>query len=150
MTFTTTKTALTVEKLFDDVSVDQLSLSPDDSKIAMTRFEPKKGASGIYVYDVTRGIRSKLTGGLANHDQIVWSRSGDRILFSADGDGMYDIYGRSDDGATPPQPVWQEGDDKHPVSISPDGRFLLARQYSRRRETMSGWCRWTASRSHRR
>jgi len=119
-----------VEKLFDDVSVDQLSLSPDDSKIAMTRFEPKKGASDIYVYDVARGIRSKLTGGLANYDQLAWSRSGDRILFSADGDGMYDIYGRSDDGATPPQPVWKGGDDKHPVSVSPDGRFLLARQYS--------------------
>jgi len=119
-----------VEKLFDDVSIDQLSLSPDDSKIAMTRFEPKKGASDIYAYDIARGIRSKLTGGLANHDQLVWSRNGDRILFSTDGDGMYDIYSRSDDGATPPQPVWKGGDDKHPVSVSPDGRFLLARQYS--------------------
>jgi Tol biopolymer transport system component len=119
-----------VEKLFDDVSVQELSLTADDSKIAMTRFESKKGASDIYVYDVARGIRSKLTGGLANHDQIVWSRSGDRILFSADGDGMYDVYSKPDDGATLAQPVWKGGDDKHPVDVSPDGRFLLARQYS--------------------
>jgi len=119
-----------VEKLFDDVSVDSLSLTPDDSKIAMTRFAAKKGALDIYVYDVARGIRSKLTGGLANYDQITWSQSGDRILFSADGDGMYDVYGQADDGATPAQPVWKGGDDKHPNAVSPDGRFLLAKQYS--------------------
>ncbi|MEA2338128.1 MAG: eukaryotic-like serine/threonine-protein kinase, partial [Thermoanaerobaculia bacterium] len=119
-----------VEKLFDDVSVDTLSLTPDDSKIAMTRFATKKGASDIYVYDVARGIRSKLTGGLANYDQIVWSQSGDRILFSDDGDGMYDVYSKPDDGATPAVPIWKGGDDKHPVDVSPDGRFLLARQYS--------------------
>ena len=119
-----------VEKLFDDVSVRGLWLSPDDTKIAMERFDSKKGAFDIYVYDIARGIRSRLTGGLANHSQATWSTDGSRILFSADGDGMYDIYAQPDDGATPPQPVWKGGDDKHPHSISPDGRWLLALQYS--------------------
>jgi hypothetical protein len=119
-----------LERLFDDVSVNQLTLTADDSKIAMTRFDSKKGAHDIYIYDIARGIRSKLTGGLANCDRLVWTRSGDRLLYSADGDGMYDIYSKPDDGATSAQPVWKGGDDKHPVDVSPDGRFLLARQYS--------------------
>jgi eukaryotic-like serine/threonine-protein kinase len=124
-----------VEKLFEDPSLDKLSLTPDDSKIALTRFDSKKGACDIYVYDIARGIRSKLTGGLANYDQFIWSQSGDRILFSADGDGMYDVYAQADDGATPAQPVWKGGDDKHPTSVSPDGRSLLASQYSAKTKT---------------
>ena len=119
-----------VEKLFDDVSLERVALSPDDSKLVMTKWQSKKGAYDIYVYDIARGVRSKLTGGLANFGNPVWMRGGDRILFSADGDGMYDIYAQPDDGATPPQAIWKGGDDKHPLTLSPDGRSLLAAQYS--------------------
>jgi Tol biopolymer transport system component len=119
-----------LEKLFDDMSVATLSLSPDDSKIAFRKFEPKNGAFDLYVYDIARGVRSKVSGGRANHADVLWSSSGDRLLFGADGDGMYDIYAQPDDGATPPQPLWKGGDDKHPMSVSPDGRSLLASSYS--------------------
>src|SRR5947209_8925140 len=47
-----------LDKLFDDVSIERVVLSPDDARLAMTRFEPKKGAYDIYVYDIARGIRS--------------------------------------------------------------------------------------------
>jgi len=119
-----------IEKLFDDVSVQSLALPPDDSKVAMEKFEPKKGAYDVYVYDVARGVRTRLTSGLANYSVPVWTPSGDRIIYAGDGDGMYDVYQQPDDGATPPQPVWKGGDDKHPTSITPDGRWLLALQYS--------------------
>jgi Tol biopolymer transport system component len=119
-----------LEKLFDDVSVSGVWLTPDDSKVAMTKFDLKKGAFDVYVYDITRGIRTRLTGGLANYERAVWSHTGDRVLFASDGDGLYDIYTQPDDGTTPPQPVWKGGDDKHPLASSPDGRFLLARLYS--------------------
>jgi Tol biopolymer transport system component len=121
-----------VEKLFDDVSVTAMALSPDDSRVALLKLEPKKGANDVYVYDIARGVRSKMTGGLANHLQLVWSPSGDRIFFAADGGGMYDDYAQPDDGATPALPIWTGGDDKHPLSISPDGRTLLSTLYSAR------------------
>jgi len=115
-----------VEKLFDDVNLDDLALPPDDSRVAMMKWAPKKGAYDIYIYDIVRGVRSKMTGGLANHERITWSRAGDRVLFSSDGDGMYNIYAQTDDGMTPPQLIWKDDDDKHPMDISPDGRLLLA------------------------
>jgi serine/threonine protein kinase len=119
-----------VEKLFDDVSIMQAVLSPDDSKVALRKLESKKGASDIYVYDIARGIRSKLTGGLANHGVPLWTPAGDRLVFAGDGDGMYDVYSQPDDGAVPAQVIWKGGDDKYPMTISPDGRSLLASQYS--------------------
>jgi Serine/threonine protein kinase len=115
-----------LEKLFDDVSVASLALSPDDAKIAMTKIDPKKGANDIWVYDIARGVRSRITGGQANHGKPTWSRDGQRIIFASDGDGMYDIYAQPDDGATPPQAIWKGGDDKHPMDISLDGRTMLA------------------------
>jgi Tol biopolymer transport system component len=118
------------EKLFDDVSVESLVLPPDDSRVAMAKFEPKKGAYDIYVYDIARGVRSRLTSGLANYSGPLWTHTGDRIIYAGDGDGMYDVYQQPDDGATPAQTVWKGGDDKHPSDISPDGRWLLAMQYS--------------------
>jgi eukaryotic-like serine/threonine-protein kinase len=119
-----------LEKVFDDVSVANVALSPDDTKIAMTKIDPKKGANDVWVYDIARGVRSKITGGFANHDGATWSRDGQRIIFASDGDGMLDIYAQPDDGATPPQAIWKGGDDKFPVDISPDGRTMLAFQYS--------------------
>ena len=96
----------------------------------MALFEPRKGANDIYVFDLARGVRSRLTAGLANNKNPVWSPSGNRVVFSSDGDGMYDIYARADDGATPAQAIWKGGDDKTPSAFSPDGKWLLAGQYS--------------------
>jgi Tol biopolymer transport system component len=119
-----------VEKLFDDVGVSELSLSPDDTKIGVTRMDPKKGANDVYVYDIARGVRTKLTSGLANHHGGLWTPDGSRVLYDADGDGMYDIYSQPDDGATPPQVIWKGGDDKTSHTISPDGKTLLASVFS--------------------
>jgi serine/threonine protein kinase/Tol biopolymer transport system component len=124
------RTGRLVEKLFDDVSMIAVALSPDDSRLAMMKLDVKKGAYDVYVYDIARGIRTKLTGGLANHTTAVWAPSGDRLFFDGDGDGMYDVYARSDDGASPARVVWKGGDDKRPAAISPDGRWLLAQQFS--------------------
>jgi Tol biopolymer transport system component len=119
-----------IEKLFDDVSIETVALSPDDSRVVMMKWDAKKGANDVYVYDIARGIRTKLTGGLANHSNPIWAPPGDRVFFDGDGDGMYDVYARADDGASSARVVWKGGDDKHPDAISPDGRWLLAQQYS--------------------
>ncbi|MEA2162347.1 MAG: eukaryotic-like serine/threonine-protein kinase [Thermoanaerobaculia bacterium] len=119
-----------VGKLFDDVSVGGLALSPDDSRIAMAKVDPRKGARDIWVYDINRGVRTKVTSGLSNHANPTWTPDGQRIIFASDGDGMYDIYSQPDDGTTSPQPVWKGGDDKHPMSVSRDGQTLLATLFS--------------------
>jgi Tol biopolymer transport system component len=118
------------EKLFEDVTIAAVALSNDDSKLAMMKFEPKKGAYDVYVYDLTRGVRTRLTSGLSNNTGPVWAPSGDRLFFGSDGDGMYDVYARADDATTPAQPIWKGGDDKGANSISPDGRTLIGDLFS--------------------
>jgi Tol biopolymer transport system component len=117
-------------KLLDEQSVDEVAVSPDESKIALRRFDTRKGAYDLYSYDVARGVRTRVTGGLSNHRHFVWAPDGNSLYFSSDRAGMYDIYVQADDGASPARAVWKGGDDKHPSSVSPDGRYLLATLYT--------------------
>jgi serine/threonine protein kinase/Tol biopolymer transport system component len=121
-----------VEKLFDGVTVGSLRLSADESRVVMTKFDPRKGANDLYTRDLARGVETRLTGGLSNHQNAIWSPAGDRLFFSSDRDGMYDVYAQADDGVTPPQVVMKGGDDKFPSGISPDGtRLIVAEDFAK-------------------
>ena len=121
-----------LQKISEENGAGALSLSPDDSKIAMLLPDVRKGATDVYVREIGRGVLTRVTSGLSNHQDCVWSPDGSRVYFSSDRAGMYDIYSQSDDGVSAPQVVWKGGDDKHPASISPDGKTLLATLYSRK------------------
>jgi TolB protein len=43
---------------------------------------------------------------------------------------LYDVYLQADAGASAARPIWEGGEDKHLLDISPDGRYVLARLYS--------------------
>ena len=119
-----------LQKAFDAKGATSLALSSDESRVAMTIFDPRKGANDIYVRDVARGIVTRVTGGLANHDRPRWSPDGNRIFFSSDREGMYDIFSQSDDGTSAAQPVWKGGDDKRAGDITRDGSTMIAWLYS--------------------
>ena len=118
------------QKLFESKGGANLALTRDDSRVAMTIFDPRKGAADIYVRDIARGVATRVTGGLANHTYPVWTPDGTRVYFTSDREGMYDIFSQSDDGTSAAQPLWKGGDDKTSSTISPDGKTRLAWQYS--------------------
>ncbi|HVT04413.1 MAG TPA: protein kinase [Thermoanaerobaculia bacterium] len=113
------------EKLFEAVNVAALRLSADETKLVMLKLNPRKGAYDVYSRDLARGVETRLTAGLSNHRQPLWSRSGDRVFFSSDRDGMYDLYSVPDEGASTPSLILKSGEYKIPSDLSPDGRFLL-------------------------
>jgi len=118
------------EKLAELTDVGPMSLSPDESKIAMLRFDAKKGAFDVYTFDVARGLETKITGGLANHRSVHWSPDGQQLFFSADRAGMYDLFAEIEDGTAPARELWSGGDDKHVTDVSSDGKYVLANYYS--------------------
>jgi eukaryotic-like serine/threonine-protein kinase len=120
------------QKLFEEKGAGQMALSSDESKIARSIPDLRKGATDVHVRDVARGIDTRVTGGLSNNGNGVWSPDGERVYFASDREGMYDIYSQSDDGVSAAQPVWKGGDDKIPMDVSPDGTILLAMLYSPR------------------
>ena len=61
-----------------------LSLSPDDSKIAMLLPDVRKGATDVYVREIGRGVLTRVTSGLSNHQDCVWSPDGSRVASASE------------------------------------------------------------------
>ncbi|HUP63434.1 MAG TPA: hypothetical protein VNA69_23810 [Thermoanaerobaculia bacterium] len=120
-----------IEKIYEDAGVVPRSLSRDGKKVAAVKFEASKGANDIYIVDLERGLRTRLTSGLSFHQSPVWSPAGDRVYFGSDRDGPYDIYAQAEDGTTPAVPVWKSALDKDVRDITPAGDALICLESTR-------------------
>jgi Tol biopolymer transport system component len=103
----------------------QVVLSPDERNVAV---EVRNDQSGddLWVIDVARGVPTRVTSGLGNEDNPVWSPDGRSLVFSStQPDGKNDLR-RKELRATAPETVLTDspGGD-YPESWSPDGRTLL-------------------------
>src|SRR5262245_12890251 len=56
-------------------------LSPDGTKIAEKGVDAENGNPYVYIVDVSRKTRTRLTSHAANEGQPAWSPSGDRVAF---------------------------------------------------------------------
>ncbi len=124
------RNARRLEKILEDADSFMRVLSADETRVAAEKFDPVKGANDIYVVDLARGIRTRVTSGLSNNVDPVWSPTGDRIYFVSDRDGPYDIFAQAEDGATPAVPIWKSTRDKALYDISPAGDTLLAGEFT--------------------
>ena len=119
------RTGRMVEKLFTTINFGGVLPSADETKLLLRKFDPRKGAYDFYSRDLARGVETRLTGGLSNHQNALWSPAGDRVFFSSDRDGMYDLYSVADDAASIPSVISKSDDDKTLTHVSPDGKFLV-------------------------
>ncbi len=99
-------------------------LSPDDSRLAASVFDLAGGNMDIWVIDLRRGARSRLTFDPTVETSPVWSPDGARIAFSSDRKGQPLIV-KSSSGTGGEEILFQSDDAKNPTSWSTDGRFLL-------------------------
>jgi Tol biopolymer transport system component len=103
------------------------SLSPDSKRLAVTRKNPTTGYDDIWLIDLDRGISSRFTFGSEKHASRypMWSPDGKRIFFSADRDGVFDLYAKNANGSEKEKPLLESDLNKVPNDVSQDGRFLL-------------------------
>jgi Tol biopolymer transport system component/predicted Ser/Thr protein kinase len=118
------------ETILEEKNLVGPRLSPDGTKIAAAKRDEIKGAADVYVFDLARGIRTRITSGLANHTNAEWSAEGDRLYFGSDRAGMYDIYVQAEDGSTPAEVLWKSDRDKTIEDVSPKGDSMLAAEYN--------------------
>jgi serine/threonine-protein kinase len=92
-------------------------LSPDGKRLSLIITE---GSSrDIWVYDIQRDAKQKLTSGVGTSADPIWSPDGRYIVFGSLGSG---IFWTRADGASQPQPLTQSKALQVPWSFSPDAK----------------------------
>ncbi|MBI4904303.1 MAG: serine/threonine-protein kinase [Acidobacteria bacterium] len=99
-------------------------ISPDGERVAVIVDDPINGTD-IWIFDVARGARTRLTSGARLARGPIWSSDGSRILFRAARGGRSDLYQKATNQPGAEELLWTDNLSKHPTSWSQDGRFIL-------------------------
>jgi eukaryotic-like serine/threonine-protein kinase len=99
-------------------------LSPDGRKLAATIFVLGTSRGDIWLYDLSRDVRTRFTFKSGRATAPVWSPDGSQIAFAAAREGHLGIYARASSGAGDDVTLLEEQYAPIPTSWSPDGRFL--------------------------
>ncbi len=100
-------------------------LSRDEKKLAISVFDPQSRNRDIWIYDLTRGVRTRFTFDQGVEDYPIWSPDGSHIIYSSDKKGHMDIYQKAVNGEGGEELLFESTLDKYPTDWSSDGRFLL-------------------------
>lgn len=102
------------------------SLSPDDSKLAIGIRDPQIKTRDIWIFDLLRGTRTRLTFDPADDLDSIWPPDGTRIAFTSDRAGQRDIYQKPADGSGSEELLLEEKDGQENVEDwSPYGKYLI-------------------------
>jgi Tol biopolymer transport system component len=111
-------------QLGDQAIYIDLSISPDGRRVAVNVLDPRVGPPDIWIYEVSRGLRTRFTFAGGVESNPVWSPDAARIGFRASVKTIPDLYEKSLAGTGQEQPLLETELAKFPYSWSPDGRFL--------------------------
>ncbi|MEZ5316381.1 MAG: protein kinase [Vicinamibacterales bacterium] len=99
-------------------------VSPDGRRVAMT--ELNGGNWDVWVYDLGRGTRTRLTFGDGIEGPAVWSPDSSELIFSSDADGSDDLWRKAADGSGEAVQLTHENLQLFVSDWSADGRYVLA------------------------
>ena len=123
--------------LGDEATFWDVALSPGGDQAAVNVSGPA-GSADLWLYDIARGVGTRLT--FDPHDEwgLAWSPNAKTIAFASDREGHYDLYTIAVGGTQPEQLLYKSDTTKVPDCISPDGRLLMYSEQSRE----TGWDLW--------
>ena len=112
-----------------------LSLSPDQSRLAYSRVDPQSQAPDVWILDLTRGTSTRITSERLTDATPIWSPNGEQIIFrsnrsstigvelylttSSPGGTITRIYGLEDAGSNTPSNIV-------PYYWSSDGQMVFS------------------------
>ncbi len=102
------------------------ALSPDNSKLAICIRDPQTRTRDIWIFDLLRGGKTRLTFDPADDLDPIWSPDGTRIAFTSDRSGQRNIYWKLADGSGPEQLLVGGNEAQDNVEDwSRDGKYLI-------------------------
>ena len=102
-----------------------LALSPDGTRAAVSVMDPGTGTRDIWVFDIARGLRQRVTFDPGDDIAPVWSAvDAERLIFSSRRQGRTHLYETRLHGMAGDAVLFEDHLGKYAASVSPDGRFL--------------------------
>ena len=105
-----------------------LDLSPDGSRLAVSRLDPEKRRPFIWIHDLARDVRSQLAPE-SPANGAVWSPDGNRIAYASVAGSSPILAVRPASGGSE-QVLWKDASIGEPIDWSPDGKLLLVETVS--------------------
>jgi eukaryotic-like serine/threonine-protein kinase len=102
-----------------------LELSPDARQVAVSVLNPATNTRDIWVMDLARGVRTRLTADRAEDVAPVWSPDGLRIAFASNRTGHFDLYQKAANGIGDDQLLVGNQGENYPTSWGGDGSLLI-------------------------
>ncbi len=102
-----------------------IELSPDGTRVASAVADRATGARDIWTYQTTDGRATQVTTSPADENWMVWSAAGSRAIVNAFGAGIADLFETPVGPGGARRQLATDNVARWPVSLSPDGRFLL-------------------------
>jgi serine/threonine protein kinase len=107
-------------------SLRRPALSPDGRQVAVDGFE--NGNWDIWVHDIDRGTKTRLTFDPAVDSRATWSPSGKDVTFTSNRDGNADLFSKPADGTGKPARLVGTPARELSPDWSPDGKYLVYRK----------------------
>jgi eukaryotic-like serine/threonine-protein kinase len=102
------------------------AISPDGSAVAVPRTDLEGGGEDLWLYNLARGTRSRLTFDGKGNGFPVWSPDGSHIAFSSARDGSLNVYQKAISGIGQVEALDKTpADIRLPLDWSRDGRYLI-------------------------
>jgi len=114
------RTGKKLEVLGDPADYFEPRISPDGRRVAVAVEDP----GDIWIYDLARRVRTRLTFAESDDFAPTWSPDGARVAFSSQRTGSGDIYAKAASGTGADELLASSKIFKVPNSWSPDGRYL--------------------------
>ena len=102
-----------------------LRLSPDGTRILLSRPLAVGSVPDLWVYDLEGGTQIRATDELAEEWWAIWNHDGERIIFQSNRDGSKSsLFSMPWDGSEPPERITDSDGYQFPYSVTPDGQVL--------------------------
>ena len=98
--------------------------SPEGRRIALMNRDLENGKRLIWVYDLERNAKTRLTFTGPLDVLPTWSSDGSAVIFASNRKGDFGIYAKSADGSGTTHPLIENGATNVSPSASSDGRYL--------------------------